>query len=237
MAQPEAQTSTEPEPEVKPFAPQILDTTARLSLPFPLRLTGFLTASGIAGFFLGTIHGSNESGLRFRAENAHRLPHSQTGWYLYHKSKNYHVALGGIKEGFKMAGRLSVLMGVFVVGEEFVDRGRGAVVRTWRDVRGRNGIRELRELEDETPAGNRDFVSTLLAGVGTGGAYAVWHGFQLPTAVRLMKMGAKVGLVYGVMQDAVGLLRGRRLGYVEFIKRHTFGASEVGVELRSAAPG
>ena len=45
----------------------------------------------------------------------------------------------------------------------------------------------------------------------------------MPTAVRVAKMGAKAGLGFGVLQDGVSLLRGRRLGYVEFVKRHAFG--------------
>ena len=221
-----------PNPPSQPLIPLTTistTTTNRLSLPFPLRLPLLLTFSAFTGMCLGLTHGSQESGLRFRAENSHRLPHSQTGWYLYHKSKNYHMMLGGIQEGFKMSGRLAVWTGVFVVGEELVDRGRGRVVRVWRGVRddgsGRDGGGEDVDVA-VTPAGNRDFVSTLLAGIGTAGAFSVWNGFPLPTAVRLAKTGAKAGLLFGVLQDMVGSMRGRRLGYVEFIKRHTIGTSE-----------
>jgi hypothetical protein len=48
----------------------------------------------------------------------------------------------------------------------------------------------------------------------------------MPTAVRVMKLGAKAGLGFGLVQDVVSLLRGRKLGYVEFVKRHTFGTDE-----------
>ena len=54
----------------------------RLSLPFVLRLPILVAVGGTAGGLLGLIHGANETGLRFRAENAHRLPTTQTGWYL-----------------------------------------------------------------------------------------------------------------------------------------------------------
>ncbi|KAI7170993.1 hypothetical protein KC352_g24994, partial [Hortaea werneckii] len=172
-----------------------------------------------AGFALGTYHGSSESGLRFRAENAHRFPTTQTGWYLYHKSKNYHMALGGIKEGLKMGARQAGWVGVFVGMEECIDRGRAGVVRMYREVRGTAA-------EERIVAGNRDFVSTVLAGIGTAGLFSVWHQFPVPTAARVAKMGARIGLVYGVLQDCVGALRGRRLGYVEFIKRHTIGTKE-----------
>ncbi|KAI7282263.1 hypothetical protein KC345_g3625 [Hortaea werneckii] len=194
-------------------------TRDRLSTPFPFRLPLAMALSSCAGFALGTYHGSSESGLRFRAENAHRFPTTQTGWYLYHKSKNYHMALGGIKEGLKMGARQAGWVGVFVGMEECIDRGRAGVVRMYREVRGMAA-------EERIVAGNRDFVSTVLAGIGTAGLFSVWHQFPVPTAARVAKMGARIGLVYGVLQDCVGALRGRRLGYVEFIKRHTIGTKE-----------
>jgi hypothetical protein len=79
----------------------------RLSIPFALRLPALVAVGATSGSLLGLIHGANETGLRFRAENAHRLPATQTGWYLYHKSKNYVAMLGGIKEGVRMAGKRS----------------------------------------------------------------------------------------------------------------------------------
>jgi len=171
---------------------------------------------------MGVAHGSNESGLRFRAEHAHRLPTSQAGWYLYHKSKNYHMLLGGIIEGLRMSVRLAWWVGLYVMTEEGVDRGRAAVVRHYRAA-----VQDAAsEADVARVAGNRDFVSSVLAGLGTAGAFSAWNRFPLPTAVRLAKTGAKVGLGFGLAQDVVSLLRGRRLGYVEFIKKHTIGTSE-----------
>ncbi|TKA31648.1 hypothetical protein B0A50_01725 [Salinomyces thailandicus] len=192
-------------------------THDRLSLPLPLRLPLALALSSTAGFVLGTYHGSSETGLRFRAENAHRFPTTQTGWYLYHKSKNYHMALGGISEGIRMGLRQAAWVGLFVVMEEGLDRGRAGAVRAWRGAGGETEV-----------AGNRDFVSTVFAGVGTAGVFSAWQRFPAPTAVRVARMGAKVGLVFGLVQDALGALRGRRLGYVEFIKKHVVGVKEGG---------
>lgn len=98
---------------------------SRLSLPFFARLPIATTMSFLAGMGLGLSHGSTIAGLRFRAENAHRLPQSPTGWYLYHKSKNYNVALGGVKEGFKMGGRLCIWTAGFVALENVLDEYRG----------------------------------------------------------------------------------------------------------------
>ena len=41
--------------------------------------------------------------------------------------------------------------------------------------------------------------------------------FPLPTAARTSKVGLIGGLSYGLVQDALGLARGRRLGYVDFL--------------------
>ncbi|KAK5122555.1 hypothetical protein LTR85_003818 [Meristemomyces frigidus] len=200
-----------------PFNQLLADSAqSRLSIPFAFRLPLATTIASFAGFLLGISHGTTEAGLRFRAENAHRFPTTQTGWYLYHKSKNYHILLGGIKEGLKMAGKQAVWVGVFFGMEECIDRGRAGVVRQWKGFRGASE-------EERMIAGNRDFVSSVLAGLGTAGAFSAWNRFPVPTAARVAKMGAKVGLGFGLLQDLTSLLRGRRLGYVEFVKRHTIG--------------
>jgi hypothetical protein len=192
----------------------------RLSIPFILRLPILVAVGGTAGGLLGLVHGANETGLRFRAENAHRLPTTQTGWYLYHKSKNYVAMLGGIKEGVRMAGRQAFWVGVFVGSEEGVDRARGAVSRIW------SGMRE--NDHGEVEGASKDFVSTVFAGLGTAGLFSAWHRFPIPTAARLAKTGAKAGLAFGLLQDLASMMRGRRLGYVDFVKRHVFGSTQRG---------
>ena len=86
------------------------------------------------------------AGMRFRAEHSHVFPTTRTGWYLYHKSKNYHVMLGGIKEGLKMGTKVGFWAGGFFLVEEAVDRKR----RT------------------------KDFLSTVVAGLTTAGAFSAW---------------------------------------------------------------
>lgn len=252
-------------------------STDRLSIPFALRLplTTFLGA--VTGLALGMTQGATMSGLRFRAENAHRLPTSQVGWYLYHKSKNYAALLGGVKEGLRMAARVGLWTGVFFGVEEAVDRLRGALVRRLYlfKERRRGAVvvggappafasvsastsastsarfahpaldhhnhhddvddvdeRDERELGIERVGDGskepilwvqRDFVSTVVAALGTAGAFSAWNRLPVPTAARTALMGLKFGLGFGLVQDAVGLMRGRRLGYVEFVKRNLFG--------------
>lgn len=117
-----------------------------------------------------------------------------------------------------MAGKQAVWVGVFVASEEGVDRARGAVSRIW------SGVRE--DVNGEVEGASKDFVSTVFAGLGTAGVFSAWNRFPLPTAARVAKMGAKAGLVFGVLQDAVSMMRGRRLGYVEFVKRLVGGRRE-----------
>lgn len=141
-------------------------TSERLSLPFPLRLPLATSIAALSGLTLGLAHGSQERGLRFRAENAHRLPNSQVGWYLYHKSKNYHVALGGIQEGCKMALKQGFWVGAFFGMEEAVDRARFAARRRWVRLRGRGDVGDV--------VASRDFCSSVLAGLGTAGGFSAW---------------------------------------------------------------
>lgn len=82
--------------------------------------------SSMVGFALGAARGGHESQLRFRAEHAHKMPDSTAGWYLYHKSKNYHAAHGGFREGFRMGPRVGLWTSVALGLESTVDRCRGA---------------------------------------------------------------------------------------------------------------
>lgn len=42
--------------------------------------------------------------------------------------------------------------------------------------------------------------------------------FTMAEAARTARLGLLVGFAYGVVQDTVSLLRGRRLGYVDFVQ-------------------
>ncbi|KAF1990386.1 hypothetical protein K402DRAFT_324837 [Aulographum hederae CBS 113979] len=188
----EPATETAPKPTASSFISTYRSRhqTDRLSIDPTTRIF-VTTAIGIAtGFGLGFAEGCTTSSLRYRAENAHRLPTTEKGWYLYHKSKNYHVLLGGGKEGVKMGARIGVTMGGFMVVEKAVDEMRGT----------------------------RDFGSTVAAGLSTAGAFSLWNRFPLITAARTAKMGLLAGLCYGLIQDGVSAMRGNKLGYVEFVK-------------------
>jgi hypothetical protein len=118
-------------PRKSPVAPEeraqwnALAQQSRLSWPSGIRIP-LITASAFAvGMGLGLVHGSSTAGLRFRAEHAHKLPSTQVGWYMYHKSKNYNVALGGVKEGLKMGAKIGIWTACFLGAEAWWDYYRG----------------------------------------------------------------------------------------------------------------
>ncbi|KAI0405842.1 hypothetical protein F4802DRAFT_137218 [Xylaria palmicola] len=165
---------------------------SRLSIPPLLRIpAAAATAFGI-GMTLGLAHGSKMAGLRFRAEHAHRLPTTTTGWYLYHKSKNYHLAFGGLKEGLKAGARLSVLSTAMFCAENLFDVYRGS----------------------------KDFINTVMASLAVSGGFSLWNRFSAVETARTAKKGLIFGLAFGGVQDIISLARGRPVGYVTFIRKH-----------------
>jgi hypothetical protein len=120
------------------------------------------------------------------------MPDSTAGWYLYHKSKNYHAMRGGLKEGFRMSLKTGLWSCVALGLEHAVDRYRGC----------------------------SDMFSTVVATLSVAGAFSLWHRFSLTTAARTARYGILFGVAYGGMQDLVGLARDRPIGYVEYLRRH-----------------
>lgn len=162
----------------------------RLSLAPTARIVFASSLAFVTGSALGISHGAQMAALRFRAENSHRLPTSQRGWYLYHKTKNYYVMRDALREGMKMGTKLSFWVGAFFLVEEAVD--------------------QLRWL-------HKDFLSTTVAGLSIAGAFSWWSQLPMVTTARMTRIGLVAGLGYGFAQDAVQLLHGQRLGYIDFL--------------------
>ena len=182
------------------FPPITGSTDSRLSIPFLARFPLAVSFGLFYGFALGASKGGAQAAYRYRAENAHRFPTTKSGWYLYHKSKNYHTIIGSVKEGLRWGGRLSGWATLFIVSEEMIDqlRGRGS---------------------DK----NRDVASTVCAGMATAGIYNWKHRMDFFTSARMAKTALKVSLVYGLSQDLLSTLRGRRPAYVDWLMRHVWG--------------
>ncbi|KAH9853593.1 hypothetical protein C2E23DRAFT_728206 [Lenzites betulinus] len=79
-------------------------------------------AALIVGTTIGLYRGSRTASLRFLAENAHRTPKTVRGWYLYNKTKNYRVLLGGLKGAGADATKLGLTAAGWVFLEEACTR-------------------------------------------------------------------------------------------------------------------
>src|ERR1700737_1902173 len=78
-----------------------VDYHNRLSRPAPDRLAMYLTNSFAIFWVIGFLRTRRLAAHQFLAENSHRLPTSDAGWYLYHRAKNYQVVWRGAKGGLK----------------------------------------------------------------------------------------------------------------------------------------
>lgn len=122
------------------------DSPPRLGIEVEKRIPYAATSGFATGLGLGYLHGSKRAGLVFRAENAHRFPTSSRGWFQYHRSKNHVAFVGGVKDGMKMGFKLGMGALAFSLFEETVDYAR----------------------DDE-----RDFLSTVTAGLSFSGIYSL----------------------------------------------------------------
>lgn len=122
------------------------DSPPRLGIDVEKRIPYATTSAFTAGALLGYYHGSKKAGLRFRAENAHRFPTTSSGWFQYHKTKNYISVVGGVKDAVKMGSKLGAGALAFCLFEETADYAR----------------------HDE-----RDFISTVTAGLSLSGIYSL----------------------------------------------------------------
>lgn len=210
-----ATTQLDLPPEPPPDTAQPATTSAprgsghRLGLPFDQRLLLSTLASFSCGSVLGYTTTARLAALQFRAENAHRLPTSQPGWYLYHKSKKYHKWKTGVPAALRSGAYLASWSAVFFVLEESLDVFRG----TWRAGRTLAEMEGVDELDmrrvDQGVERSRDFWSSAVAGMVTGGLWSAWNHFPMVTAARTIRVGLAAGLVYGLGQDALTWARGR----------------------------
>ncbi len=89
-----------------------------LRIDIPRRYYLLPGAAVLTGISIGLFRGSRTASLRFLAENAHRTPKTVRGWYLYNKSKNYRVLLGGLKAAGLDATKLGLTAAGWVALEE-----------------------------------------------------------------------------------------------------------------------
>lgn len=105
-------------------AAHIAGQNSRLYMPTAIRMPFVYVCAFVCGGVIGSSQASKMAGLRFRAEHAHMLPTTTTGWYMYHKSKNYVVARSAVKGFWKMGRKVSLWTVGFLGIEDLYDRSR-----------------------------------------------------------------------------------------------------------------
>jgi hypothetical protein len=178
-------------------------------MTFDTRMLLALSSSFLCGFTLGASHSGHLAAMRFRAENAHRLPISQPGWYLYHKSKNYYKAREGIVVGVRRGIHLAAWTSIFFIVEESMDvfRGTWRAGRTLAEMEGVDEL-DMRDMHKSVEL-QRDFWSSAGAGMVTGGLWSAWNGFNMVTAAKTIRLGLVVGAAYGLGQEGITWVKKR----------------------------
>jgi len=169
--------------------PREIDYNNRLSRTGPERLVFYFTNAFCAFWLVGFLRTRRLTAHQFLAENSHRLPTSDAGWYLYHRAKNYRTLWNGIKGGFRhgfLGGTMVYLYGYI---EEFWDQ----------EVRG----------------GKVDALGSLVAGTATAGVFGMWKGLGARTTWRYLRVGMGLGLLSGVVQDSIRWARGETPWYAK----------------------
>ncbi|KAJ7095164.1 hypothetical protein B0H15DRAFT_775511 [Mycena belliarum] len=101
------------------------------SITVPPRMYTVPLGAALLGAVVGVSRGTRLASLRFLAENAHRTPTTQKGWYYYHKTKNYRVILGGLRGAVRDGGYLATITLGWVALETGLEAvGWGAVAMT-----------------------------------------------------------------------------------------------------------
>ncbi|KAI8815788.1 uncharacterized protein EV422DRAFT_483140, partial [Fimicolochytrium jonesii] len=138
-------------------------------------------AGGIGGFITGFYLGGRTRSYQFLAENAHRRPKTVSGWYFYHKYKNYEIAHFGFLGGFRSAAKFAAIMAGFASVEA--------------------GLEKM-------VVGRESWVCTLGAGVTTSMVFAAASRLTKQYTKYALLFGAGSSLLVGALQDGYACVYG-----------------------------
>ncbi|KAJ1529037.1 hypothetical protein HK096_009602, partial [Nowakowskiella sp. JEL0078] len=86
----------------------------------------------VTGMIFGCYMAGSKRSLQFMAENAHRFPVTNRGWYFYHKHKNYEVIDAGFRGAFRQGARFAPMALLFCLNEQIFETltGRESFINT-----------------------------------------------------------------------------------------------------------
>ncbi|KAI9350934.1 magnesium transporter NIPA-domain-containing protein [Obelidium mucronatum] len=159
------------------YSPGLLWTT-RMSLYLGL------AGASMNGYIVG-----RQRSHQFLAENAHRLPKTHKGWYVYHR----HKQLESMKSAISWRGG----------GSGFVKfSGMAAVFCTMESL-----------LEQELTNGKECWANALISGGLAGGAFAGVARLSLQSSKYAIAMGFGTGFAIGILQDLAAYATGVSVKY------------------------
>ena len=148
-------------------------------------LTSLCTISGLV---LGTVQGTRLASLQYTAEQSHKRPSSKTGWFLYHRRKNYFAFLKGIRmHGLPMGARFGSVCGLLFAGDVLLDMYRHRI-SVWH---------------------------SMVSGCGTALIFSVVQRLPVTMAVKAVGAGSILGLGYGGSVNLAMWTEGLAFNYQE----------------------
>ncbi|KAJ9070822.1 hypothetical protein DSO57_1003287 [Entomophthora muscae] len=110
------------------------------------------------------------------AERQHTPPKTVSGWYFYHKTKNYHVMLKATRSGVKTATKLAAIC----TGYEFIQFSSDIIIFD----------------------GTTHPASSVISGFITSGIFSRLVKLPKQSTIYAMLAGTGVGLLTGCLQEA-----------------------------------
>lgn len=159
---------------------------SRLGLPAVARVTLFTLGGSIVGGLGGMLSGWTDSSLKYLAANSHRLPTSYNGWFFYHKRKTYYCTKNAMGNAFRTGFKVGGFVGVMFSIEAMLDYVRGQT----------------------------DFVNTMMGVCLPGFTYAWYNNMSRVQARDFINKGGRIGLIFGLSQDALQFIRGINVWYL-----------------------
>jgi hypothetical protein len=132
-------------------------SSERLSMPPWTRITITTLFNATAALGTGFYASSHAAGLQFLAENSHRMPKSEKGWFIYQRYKTNYKIVRGVQGGVRRIAMWAPIPIVFLWTESMVDEVRGGE--------------------------SKDLASTVVAGVVTGGLFSLFSRWTIDTDV------------------------------------------------------
>jgi hypothetical protein len=152
----------------------------RFHLPPAVRIPLTTALSFVCGMVYGLHSNYGRAGTQYLIENSHRLPKTKGGWYWYYKRKNWVCLQAAVKGGVKSGAKTGLFTFMVFSLEALIDKARGRV----------------------------DCLSTITTSIIMGTAYSQWKGLNKKASMNVLKKGFVIGIVGGVLQDALMMARG-----------------------------